>query len=428
MRQLVRIVTGMLLVAWAAASVCQAATLIERNSAARLGLVRAWYAQVGSPRATGAIAHVNYAHGMLLVQSTRGLITALDGETGRTLWATQAGSPDRLSTEPDANEEFVVVVNGSVLYVLDREAGHIVWQKQLGGAPGAGPGVTATHAFVPMISGRVEGYDLQKGAKQQPWIYKSAGRVLVRPLATDQSVSWTTEQGYFYVADPSAAGIRYRLETRDAIHARPAYWMPDLYACSTDGYVYALNAARGKSHWKFALGDAIYSSPVAFEGKLFVVSQLSGMFCLDAASGDPLWTAPRIAQFVALSPSRVYATDPLGQLTVLDAKTGTRQAGLPLEGVSHTLVNRHSDRIFLAGENCVVQCLREIGLPSPVSYVSPPPEKLESKRKASQPAEAPTDEPLDTSPAAEAAAEEMPAKTDETPEAPAEDDADNPFK
>jgi len=428
MRHLVRIGTWVLLVAWAAAPVCRAATLIERNSAARLGLVRAWYAQVGSPRATGAIAHVNYAHGMLLVQSARGMMTALDGETGRILWATQAGSPDRLSTEPDANEEYVVVVNGSVLYVLDRAAGHIVWQKQLGGAPGAGPGVTPTHAFVPMVSGRIEGYDLQEGAKQQPWFYKSAGRVLVPPLATDQSVSWTTEKGYFYVADPSAGGIRFRLETRDAIHARPAYWTPDLYACSTDGYVYALNAARGKSHWKFSLGDAIYKSPVAIEGKLFVVTQLSGMYCLDAAHGTLLWTAPRIVQFVALSPSRIYAMDSLGQLTALDAKTGTRLGTLPLEGVSHTLVNRHSDRIFLASENCVVQCLHEIGLPSPVSYVSPPPEKVESKRKASQPAEEPADEPQEVSPAGEPAAEKMPAKTDQTPEAPVEDDADNPFK
>jgi len=75
-----------------------------------------------------------------------------------------------------------------------------------------------------MINGLVEGFDLSKGAKQTPWIYKSAGRVLVPPMATESNVSWTTDKGYFYVADPSAQGIRYRLETRDAIHSQPAYW------------------------------------------------------------------------------------------------------------------------------------------------------------------------------------------------------------
>jgi hypothetical protein len=409
--------------------------LIERNAAARLGLVRAWYAQVGAPRATGTIAHLSYDHGILLAQSTRGLITAIEAETGRTLWSTQAGPPDHMCTEAHANAEFVAVVNGSVLYVLDRAHGNIVWQKQLGGAPGAGPGVTATHAFVPMVSGRVEGYDLAKGAKQTPWIYKSAGRILVPPLATAESVSWTTEKGYFYVADPSGDGIRYRLETRDAIHAQPAYWTPNMYAGSTDGYIYAVNAERGQIAWKYALGDAVYSPPVAIQGKLFVVSQLGGLHCLDTTRGELLWTAPGVTQFMALSPSRIYASDRMGRLAVLSAATGTRMGAMPLSGISQKLANTQSDRIFLATDNCVVQCLRETALKTPVAYLAPPPEKAEVKRGTAAPkeeaAEEPSEQPAEQTPAAEEPgeempAEEMPAETDPPAEAPA--DEDSPFK
>jgi 1,4-alpha-glucan branching enzyme len=61
------------------------------------------------------------------------LITALDGETGRTRWATQAGTPDRLSTEPDANEEFVVVGSAArhvhSQYAIDLPTGK--WQEVL---------------------------------------------------------------------------------------------------------------------------------------------------------------------------------------------------------------------------------------------------------------------------------------------------------
>src|SRR3954467_6948308 len=113
--------------------------LVGREAGARLGLTRAWYAQVGSPRSSGSIAHLNFDRGSLLVQTTRGTVALLDGETGRTLWATQVGPPDRTSTEPDANEEFVAVVNGSSLYVLDRLTGHLLWQRAVGGVPGAGP-------------------------------------------------------------------------------------------------------------------------------------------------------------------------------------------------------------------------------------------------------------------------------------------------
>ena len=183
MRQSVRFALWLLLVACAMTSVGRAAGLIDRNAAARFGMVRAWFTQVGSARATGTIANIEFDHGTLLVQTTRGLLTALDGETGRILWSTQAGHSDRLCTAPAANAQHVVVVNGSLLVVIQRATGGILWERQLGGAPGAGPGVSDTHAFVPMINGLVEGYDLSKGAKQTPWVYKSAGRVLVPPMA-----------------------------------------------------------------------------------------------------------------------------------------------------------------------------------------------------------------------------------------------------
>ena len=80
-----------MLAACSLASVGRAAGLIDRNAAARFGMTRAWFTQVGSPRATGGISHVTYDHGTLLVQTTRGLLTALDAETGRILWSTQVG-------------------------------------------------------------------------------------------------------------------------------------------------------------------------------------------------------------------------------------------------------------------------------------------------------------------------------------------------
>ena len=226
--------------------------------------------------------------------------------------------------------------------------------------PGAGPGVSATHAFVPMINGLIEGFDLSKGAKQTPWIYKSAGRVLVSPLATDSNVSWTTDKGYFYVADPAAKGIRYRLETRDAIHSQPAHWTPNMYAGSMDGLVYAVNEASGKIEWKCSTGDAILASPVAIGDKVFVISEQGGLHCLDAKDGTQLWFAPKMRQFISLSPSRVYACDELGRLVALDAASGARLGAMPLHGITLKLCNNHSDRVYLADDSGVIQCLRDI--------------------------------------------------------------------
>jgi outer membrane protein assembly factor BamB len=370
------------------------------------------------------------------VQTSRGAVALLDGETGRTLWATQVGPPDRVSTEPDANEEFVAVVNGSSLYVLDRLTGHVLWQRTMGGVPGAGPAVTTTHAFVAMLNGRIEGYDLKLGAKQKPWNYKSAGRISVPPVASAQSVCWTTRQGYFYVADPNADGVRYRLETRAAIESRPACWSPHVFAGSTDGFLYSLNELSGKLDWKFPVGDAIYSSPVAIEDKVFVVSEFAGLYCLDSKLGEPLWLAPGITQFVSMSPSRVYAIDRRGGLVALDAKSGTPLGSMPLAGTVIKLPNGQSDRLYLASNSSVVQCLREIALKSPVMHIPPAAvdDKAQRVKDKKSPGESPSESTLDEPAAADADDSSEPAMSDDAPaedlpaENPTDDDADNPFK
>ncbi|MEX2317104.1 MAG: PQQ-binding-like beta-propeller repeat protein [Pirellulales bacterium] len=420
MRPLVRSALLGVLVVVGSMSPARAQSMISQTTASRYGLTRAWYAQVGSQQVTGTLAHVNYDEGMLLVQSSRGMLTAVDGETGRTLWATQVGARDRSSSEPAANDKYVVVLNGSSIYVVNRADGSIQWQRQVIGAPGAGPGVSRTHAFVPMISGLIEAYDLAKGAKQTPWNYQSSGRVLTPPMTTELSVSWTTERGYFYVADPAAGGIRYRLETGDEIHSRPGSWSPRLFAGSADGYVYAINEKEGGMAWKFPVGEAIYQPPVAIESRVFVVTQFGGMYCLDAVSGDSLWHVANVGQFMAASPSRVYASNRTGGMSIFDIRGGALLGKMPLAGITTKVVNSQSDRIFLVSENCVIQCLHEPLLASAVVYTPPPAPKLELKLgpgvdKAQKPAAAPADEP----------AAEKPAKGD-APEMPAEDEKD-PF-
>lgn len=422
MRQLLRWTLLTVAAVGSSISIAPAQSLISQTAASRYGLSRAWYAQVGSPRATGTLKHVAYDEGMVLVQSSRGMLTAIDAETGRTLWATQVGPRDRATTEPAANDKYIVVLNGSTLYVVNRAAGDIAWQRQVRGAPGAGAGVTRTHAFVPIITGLIEGYELEKGASQTPWNYQSSGRVLTPPTTTDLTVSWTTDLGYFYVADPAGGGVRYRLETRAEIHARPGSWSPRLFAGSTDGYVYAINENEGSVAWEFPAGEAIYEPPVAIQDRVFVVTQFGGMYCLDADDGHPLWHAANVSQFVAVSPSRVYVCNRVGGLSILDVQGGALLGTMPLDGITTKVVNRRSDRIFLVNDSNVIQCLHETQLKSPVVYTPPPPaEKPEVKLKPREP-KAPQEAPAD--PFEEPPSED--AFETDRPQEPAEE-VENPF-
>jgi outer membrane protein assembly factor BamB len=408
--------------------------MISQPAAARHGLTRAWYAQVGSPQVTGRIEYVNYVDGLLLVQSSLGVLTALDAETGRMLWETRVGTREGSSSEPAANSKYIVVLNGSTLFIIDRKDGGIVWKKQVTQAPGAGPAVTETHVFVPMVSGLVEGYDLEVGVRQTPWNYQSTGRVLTPPMTTPLTVSWTTDNGYFYVADPAAAGIKYRLEASGAIHARPAAWSPMLYATSIDGYVYAIEESKGKIRWKEALGEPIYKQPVAVTGAVLVIGEFGGMYCLDPATGQIRWHTPAIQQFVAASPTRIYAADDLGAIAIIDPVSGARLGTLPVSAVTAKHINTRSDRIYLVDGNCLVQCLHEPQLTKPALHI--PPVTVQEKRPlppvkrgdAAADADAPGEAPPAEAPGADAATDNPFAPTGGEPAGdPPAADASDPF-
>lgn len=408
--------------------------MISQPAAARHGLTRAWFAQIGSPQVTGRIEFVNYVDGLLLVQSSLGVLTALDAETGRTLWETRVGTREGSSSEPAANSKYVVVLNGSTLFVIDRKDGGIAWKKRVSRAPGAGPGVSETHVFVPMLSGLIEGYDLAAGAKQTPWNYQATGRVLTPPMTTPLSVSWTTDTGYFYVADPAAAGIKYRLESGGAMHARPAAWSPMLYATSLDGFVYAIEETKGNIRWKQSLGEPIFKQPVAVTGAVLVIPEFGGMYCLDPATGEIRWHTPAIQQFVAASPTRIYAADELGALAIIDTASGARVGTLPVSGSTAKHMNSRSDRIYLVDDNCLVQCLHEPHLTQPALHVQPAPVKEDRGAPAVKRGTAPAEEaaPSEERPAEEPPAEEpagdnpFDAGGADAPQAPA-GDAENPF-
>ncbi len=384
--------------------IASADEIVPEVTAQRHGLTRAWFVQVDIDRSRSRIAHITQHKGMLLLQTDRGMVHALDAETGRTFWAQQIGHANHPSMAPAANDKFVAVVNGSYLYLANRATGLVLWQRRLGGSPGAGAAMSAQHVFVPMVNGTVEGYDIEYLDKQPekippPWIYKSDGRALIQPMVTPQTVSWTTDKGYLYVGGADKLGIKFRLKTHEAIESRPAYWTPYLYACSLDGYVYAVEEATGRTEWKFSTGDPLNEPPVAINQSVYVISNAGGMFCLDGKTGRQVWFAPRLKQFIAASPERVYASDKLGGLVMLNAKTGARQDVIPVSS-SIKLINTQTDRIVLASSTGVVQCLHETQLVEPVVY-EPPKAATEikagkTKKKVGEPADEETpEEPTD---------------------------------
>ena len=101
--------------------------------------------------------------------------------------------------------------------------------------------------------------------------------------------------------------------------------------------------------------------------RLYVSPNSGGMFCLDGKTGKELWWAPRDPSLRGLRKNRVYGADAAGRRRSGSAGGG-RLDVLPTELLTVKFPNTQTDRLYLANDTGLVQCLREIDLPKPIMY------------------------------------------------------------
>jgi outer membrane protein assembly factor BamB len=360
--------------------------ILGRALVARKGLERAWHTQVDLDAARDRMSYVLLDQDWLFVQSERGLVQVLDAETGVTIWSEMIGEPDYPTLPLAANDRFVVVINGSTLYLLDRSNGRAARIKQMrDSVPNAAPALSPGRIYVPTMRGLIESWQLpldeatstelerERQRTQTVWRIHSAGRSTTQLLATDNSMFWPTDTGYVYAAELDARKVRYRVELTDRIVAPLGYRQPILVAGSLGGFVWAVEEAEGDVLWRFSTGHPIRTGPTIVGDCIFVCPERHGMFCLDATKGDQHWWSPDATRLVAKSATRVYASDRSNRLLILDAKTGYRQGTLATEALTLQLVNAQTDRIYLGTPDGLIQCLHEQTQKEPLYHQPPPP-------------------------------------------------------
>lgn len=345
----------------------------------------------------------------LYAASQRGGAVAVDAHTGQTLWSIQVGNPNYPTTPVGANDTFVAVCNGSTIYVLLAKDGTLVWSRQATSAPGGGPVLSEqNYLFAPMISGQVEILSLED-PKDHPRVVRSFGRVLSQPAVSAQSVAWSTDEGYLYVANANGQGVRYHLRTSGPVLASPAIAQSGrVYVTSLDGYLYCVQEQRGNLLWRFSTGEPIHHPPVVLGDWVLVITRSGKLYALDSATAVERWVAREIQSYLAGSDRRLYCLDRQGQLVILDRASGQRLGAIDARGCDLPILNAQTDRVFLASHSGLVQCLREADRPWPqVHYRLPPPPQ---RGRPSTPTKAPGGEKSDAAPRESGSAAEGPAK------------------
>lgn len=322
----------------------------------------------------------------LFAVNSQGVVTAIDAESGRTMWVTSVGnrnyptlglgaSAGYLKQTKTASEYVpghVAVVNGSSVYCLNAENGKILWSARCSSAPNASPGVSDKFVFVPMVDGRLHAFPIAaKGVGGS--YYVSSGIASTRPLVTPKTVSWGTLAGFYTAGDvQEIQKLRFRLNAADAILADGSHVGETLFVVSKDGFVYSIKEKNGGLNWQFSTGERCVQPAIPLDGKLWLVSSENNLFKIDINTGrlDRGWESPLggVVSYVGASPSRLYVLDSLGQINAVDRETGERLGYVPSLPLNLTLKNNRTDRLYVGNRNGYLVCLRETDHRFPVFH------------------------------------------------------------
>ena len=363
------------------------------------------------------------------------MVQAVDAETGNTLWASGVGDRNYPTMEPAVSEKYLVIINGTTVYVLDTRNGKLIWKRKVVGIPAAGGTVAGSYVGVPMLTGELELYSLEADASRWPTNYQSYGQVFSPPTTAGNRIIWANASGDITAVTPGDSEIQFQLRTGVPIRGQVTYSAPDqLFAATETGYVYSFKASTGEILWRFSTGDTTTNAPIVVGNNVYVVTKYQGTFCIDAPTGKENWWAKEVHQFVAATDERVYGILPSGRMTVLDRQNGTSLGTMPTVLSDIVFTNSQTDRIYVASTSGLLQCIHVMGADWPllhVSFESPEPPKTEAPETGAKPA--PAVEPIDpfggggVAPAATPPApktEEKPAAKKPAASKPA---ADNPF-
>ena len=351
---------------------------------ARFGLERAWWSHATMNPARESVRHISLDEEHLYMQSSGGVVTAFDNETGKRLWAVQLGRRDLPGYAAVSNGDQVLVVAGIQMFALDKFTGEIQWEIKLPKQPSTSPAIDNQRVYVGMLDGSIFAFDIRKinelyeenllpqwSAESISWRFKSAKEVAAPPVTTGLVVSFASYDRSLYAVSSTNRKLRWQFETDHPVSAPLGRTKDSIFLAAEDLYVYCLDIENGQIRWDFLTSFPVRETPRIIDEQVFLIPDRGGMFCLSKSFGDLLWFQPNIRKFLGATRTRLFTSDAVGNIIVMSRKDGSSLGALPLRGYSVRLENDRTDRLYVATRSGLIVCLRELGQEFPRYHMNP---------------------------------------------------------
>ena len=273
--------------------------------------------------ASDIIASAAYFEGRIFVGDTRGVLYALNAETGAQEWTFD--TKDTISNSPNIDTETKRVIVGSqkgTLYVLEAVTGNLVWEYNTQDQIFGFPSIIGRHCFVAGCGiGDLHVVDLDTGRRIS--LIALDNTTLSMPTLAGDFAFIGTEGNEFLGINWKEEKVIWRFEMNRAVKSPAAYRDGILIFGGMDRIVYALNARTGEERWRYVTRGRIEGGAVIVGNKVYVPSMDSSLYVLDFQSGrliESIELTGRLSSSPAVVSNRIIIATDEGVLTSLQGK------------------------------------------------------------------------------------------------------------
>ena len=362
----------------------QSRTLPTSRDLARFGLERAWWGQATLDVGQDRVRFMVLDEQSLYVQSSGGIITAFDNETGFKRWAVQLGRHNLPSQACVSNDKKVLVIAGTTLYALDKIDGALIWKLTLPNSASTSPSVDNQRLYYGTLDGSVYAYDLKKIEELHNdnllpqwtnvallWRYKAAGEITTQGISNGLSINFASRDNSLYSLTAADRKLQWQFETDQEVSAPLGHSPGFIYLASEDFNVFCIKQDTGSVRWQFVAGLPIRKEVRVIANNCYVFPHLGGVYCLSKISGERRWKKPYMEDFIGATKNLVFLTDNLGQVSIFASSDGAPIGALPLKDFSIRYGNELTDRLYMATKTGLVVCLREQNKEFPTYHMFP---------------------------------------------------------
>ena len=378
---------AILLISASVASAQRTLSLPNESELNRYGLTRAWWAQANINPSRDTVRHMVIDEDVVVVQSSAGLVTTYEAETGRQLWTAQLGHKDDASFPAVTNSDFVMIAVGMNVFAVTKFEGDIAWQLGLPGHPSATPALDDDQLFVPTLDGSIYAFSLRRigqlynqgllpkwNAQAVQWRFFTGKKIPYSPHSDGRVVNFANESNSLFTISTADRGIVFQFRTDKPADAPLTVADEYIYLASADFRLYCIDMQSGGMRWApFTAGLPIRSQPIVIGERVFVNPVRGGMFTLSTKTGRQKWPwRPGLTKVLAVSERHLFASDRLDNIHLLDVQNeGKPVAILPYRDFKVRVSNQRTDRLFMATSSGMVVCIRDKQLDFPIYHLEP---------------------------------------------------------